>query len=326
MPTGRCVSRSPPREAEAANRRLAHALGADLAATDAARILRPPHTNNFKHVPAAPVLLERLSDSRQTAAEIVAGLRDPRPWPRAVPSPARRCAATTRSVRSSPPSMSRPSPARGSGVTARSAAPSTRTLARAPTSTRDPRAAGTASPAAGGPRSTTWRAAVGAEHPRARLRRAAPSADRAAPALQLRHHGLSQKQAHISLPTARVARPERLAARPSGRRLGLRDLPSTHANHGRRDPRRRRAPAGGCGALALAHSEAGSGVYVVSLGDETDSLVAARAECPLSAAGLQQLLDCGPSYDSTAGDRTPRSSQLDWRRVGCQTRPSSTSG
>lgn len=68
-----------PREAEAANRRLAHALAADPAATDAARILRPPHTRNFKHDPPAPVVLERLSEERQMAAEIVAGLRDPRP-------------------------------------------------------------------------------------------------------------------------------------------------------------------------------------------------------------------------------------------------------
>ena len=60
-----------PREAEEANSRLAHALGADPAATDAARILRPPHTRNFKHDPPAPVVLERLVDERQMAADVV---------------------------------------------------------------------------------------------------------------------------------------------------------------------------------------------------------------------------------------------------------------
>ncbi len=66
-----------PSEAEAANRRLAHALRADPAATDAARILRPPHTHNFKHGPPAPVVLERLREDRRMAADIVSGLRDP---------------------------------------------------------------------------------------------------------------------------------------------------------------------------------------------------------------------------------------------------------
>jgi hypothetical protein len=60
-----------PRQAEEANARLAHALGADPAATDAARILRPPHTRNFKHDPPAPVVLERLGDERQMAADVV---------------------------------------------------------------------------------------------------------------------------------------------------------------------------------------------------------------------------------------------------------------
>ena len=59
-----------PRAAEAANMRLALALGADPAATDAARILRPPHTRNFKHDPPAPVVLERLIDERHMAADL----------------------------------------------------------------------------------------------------------------------------------------------------------------------------------------------------------------------------------------------------------------
>lgn len=41
-----------PDEVEKANRRLAHALGADMRATDAARILRPPGTFNQKDRPA----------------------------------------------------------------------------------------------------------------------------------------------------------------------------------------------------------------------------------------------------------------------------------
>jgi hypothetical protein len=65
-----------PRDAEAANARLANALGADPAATDAARILRPPHTRNFKHQPPAPVELERLVDERKMADDILRGLPD----------------------------------------------------------------------------------------------------------------------------------------------------------------------------------------------------------------------------------------------------------
>jgi hypothetical protein len=44
-------------ETECANRRLALALGADLASADAARILRPPGSQNHKHQPPAPVRL-----------------------------------------------------------------------------------------------------------------------------------------------------------------------------------------------------------------------------------------------------------------------------
>jgi hypothetical protein len=64
----------PPRAAESANNRLALALGADRAATDAARILRPPHTQNFKHEPPTPVVLERLVEERQMADAILRGL------------------------------------------------------------------------------------------------------------------------------------------------------------------------------------------------------------------------------------------------------------
>ena len=47
-------------ELEGANRRLAHALGADLASADAARILRVPGTFSHKHQPPTPVDAIRL--------------------------------------------------------------------------------------------------------------------------------------------------------------------------------------------------------------------------------------------------------------------------
>ena len=49
-----------PREAELANLRLAHALGADAACYDAARILRPPGTWNHKGYPPRPVRAVRV--------------------------------------------------------------------------------------------------------------------------------------------------------------------------------------------------------------------------------------------------------------------------
>jgi RepB DNA-primase from phage plasmid/CHC2 zinc finger len=51
------------REAERANLRLAHALGADLACYDAARILRPPGTWNHKRQPPRPVTALRVEAS-----------------------------------------------------------------------------------------------------------------------------------------------------------------------------------------------------------------------------------------------------------------------
>jgi hypothetical protein len=52
-------------ELEQANRCLAHHLGADLASSDAARILRPPASWNHKHAPPAPVDLVELAPTRQ---------------------------------------------------------------------------------------------------------------------------------------------------------------------------------------------------------------------------------------------------------------------
>ncbi len=66
-----------PDEAELANRRLAHALGADMAATDAARILRPPGTFNHKSDPPAPVEVKHLEAVVYTLEEVVGHLPDP---------------------------------------------------------------------------------------------------------------------------------------------------------------------------------------------------------------------------------------------------------
>lgn len=50
-----------PDAVESANRRLARALGADADSTDAARVLRPPSTLNFKTDPPTSVVLDRLA-------------------------------------------------------------------------------------------------------------------------------------------------------------------------------------------------------------------------------------------------------------------------
>jgi hypothetical protein len=55
-------------EVECANRRLAHALGADRAPADAARILRVPGTLSHKHHPPTPVEAIRLDTDRRRAA------------------------------------------------------------------------------------------------------------------------------------------------------------------------------------------------------------------------------------------------------------------
>lgn len=72
---------------EHANLRLAHHLAADAGCFDAARILRPPHSTNFRHQPPRPVRLLRLAASqRHPLASITAGLPAPaqdNPAPRA---------------------------------------------------------------------------------------------------------------------------------------------------------------------------------------------------------------------------------------------------
>ena len=66
-----------PDELEHANRRLARALGADMRATDAARILRPPGTFNHKSGAPVAVTLERLEVEVYTAEQVTGGLPDP---------------------------------------------------------------------------------------------------------------------------------------------------------------------------------------------------------------------------------------------------------
>ncbi len=57
---------------EHTNRRLAHALHADPSCTDAARILRPPGTLNFKHNPPRPVALHHYNPIRHHPKDLLA--------------------------------------------------------------------------------------------------------------------------------------------------------------------------------------------------------------------------------------------------------------
>ena len=75
-------------EVERANRRLAHALGADAASADAARILRVPGTYSHKHQPPVPVDALRLDvDRRLAVADVIGALPDPPQARRATPLP-----------------------------------------------------------------------------------------------------------------------------------------------------------------------------------------------------------------------------------------------
>jgi hypothetical protein len=71
-----------PAELEAGNRKLAASIGGDLRSVDAARILRPPSTHNFKRTPPAPTTLEVAELSRVYSYDfLVGGLTDPQPKP-----------------------------------------------------------------------------------------------------------------------------------------------------------------------------------------------------------------------------------------------------
>ncbi|HEY1357053.1 MAG TPA: hypothetical protein VGF21_01995 [Thermoleophilaceae bacterium] len=70
-------------ELERANRRLAHGLGAcQSAVTNAAALLRPPATLNYKYDPPATVVLKRLTGERFSASQIIGELADPPSVPR----------------------------------------------------------------------------------------------------------------------------------------------------------------------------------------------------------------------------------------------------
>ena len=70
-------------ELETANRRLAIRLGGDLACVDAARILRPPSTRNWKRTTPTRVELLVFEPSRRyTLAELTAGLANTHSEPR----------------------------------------------------------------------------------------------------------------------------------------------------------------------------------------------------------------------------------------------------
>lgn len=60
-----------------ANRRLAHALGGDLKATDAARIIRVPQTSSHKHTPPTAVECVRLELDVFEARDVIGRLPDP---------------------------------------------------------------------------------------------------------------------------------------------------------------------------------------------------------------------------------------------------------
>jgi CHC2-type zinc finger protein/DNA primase RepB-like protein len=64
------------------NRRLAHALGGDLASTDAARVLRLPGTLNLKHDPARPVRCVAIEPYSYAVEQVVGHLPDPPAPPR----------------------------------------------------------------------------------------------------------------------------------------------------------------------------------------------------------------------------------------------------
>jgi hypothetical protein len=64
----------PVEQLQHANRRIASVLGADQRCTDAARILRPPDTLNFKHTPPRPVELIHYTAERHHPEDILTAL------------------------------------------------------------------------------------------------------------------------------------------------------------------------------------------------------------------------------------------------------------
>jgi RepB DNA-primase from phage plasmid len=77
----RLAERLPPEALEEANRKLAHRLGADLAVTDRARIMRVPGSFNHKAGRACRLAFCDLARPPIPVAWLVAGLTDPAPPP-----------------------------------------------------------------------------------------------------------------------------------------------------------------------------------------------------------------------------------------------------
>jgi hypothetical protein len=155
----RCLSI---KELESTNRRLATALGADPKCADAARILRPPGTSNFKEDPPRPVELAEDSSERYRPIEILTALPVP-PSPNLAPArEGRRSGRPSRRddplQQIDPPDYVRPSPAGTPHRMARLRAPSIPTIRQASTSTPPPRRAGPATaaqPPTAGPQAAT---------------------------------------------------------------------------------------------------------------------------------------------------------------------------
>lgn len=78
-----------PAWAKRCNQRLALRLGGDRGATDAARILRPPGTFNFKHAPERPVECTRLELRLFDWPDVVGALPDPQAYTQPAPAPLR---------------------------------------------------------------------------------------------------------------------------------------------------------------------------------------------------------------------------------------------
>jgi hypothetical protein len=98
-----------PSDLQRANRRLALALGADMASTDPARILRPAGTLNHKSQPAREVRCTRLELDTFTAMDVVGELPDSHHYARPArsssaypPNPDRALEGLVRTVRDAP--------------------------------------------------------------------------------------------------------------------------------------------------------------------------------------------------------------------------------
>jgi hypothetical protein len=88
----------PPKWAKRANQRLALALGADRNATDAARIMRPPLTLNYKHALPRHVVCTRLELASFTIDQVVGQLPDDQAYLAPAPRQPRAGTATPSAV------------------------------------------------------------------------------------------------------------------------------------------------------------------------------------------------------------------------------------